>query len=459
MNKSSLTYALATFIDELKDPVRIPPEVLEKAKVSLLNGYGIGVACFDTPYWETAARAALSMYGECENGATMLANGKKTSISGAVLANGALFHGRAQEDASGAAHLGAILIPLLTALLETKRMPASRLLPALIAGYEVGGLFESNYAGKTTPAGLRASPLYGAPAAAAATALALDLDVDQTAAALANSMSFAGGILQSFGDGTDEWRYQLGMAAHNGWVAAELARAGSVSAPFAAEGKHGFVQAYTRTPCDVDALKVQIGKTWFIHRVIFKPYPVCAFNQTPVNTALKLREVLQGRIPEDITVRMNPYETGYAGMDSHGPFFSVSGTLMSIPFCIATTLIRGAPTIADMMRFDDPEVMALTQRITLVSDESVPTLGCRIDMRMDSGETISEALEPTTEYYNFKRPEVLALIRRVCAEVGAPEDAGERLEQFVDAPCEAGLQTVLDVFAELRNQEVAHGSV
>jgi hypothetical protein len=41
---------------------------------------------------------------------------------------------------------------------------------------------------------------------------------------------------------------------------------------------------------------------------------------------------------------MNPFETGYAGMDAvKGPFNSISGTLMSIPFCIALTLLRGTP--------------------------------------------------------------------------------------------------------------------
>ena len=49
------------------------------------------------------------------------------------------------------------------------------------------------------------------------------------AAALANAASFAGGILQSFADGTDEWRYQVGYAGLNGLIAAQLAADGSVS--------------------------------------------------------------------------------------------------------------------------------------------------------------------------------------------------------------------------------------
>src|SRR3546814_528098 len=160
---------------------------MEKARVCLFNGYGIVLACFNTPFGRVAADAGLAMDGEQADGATLLVNGRKSTMQAAMLSNSALFHGRAQEDALGAAHLGAILIPMLTAAAETGRMPLDRFLPSLIAGYEVGGLFEQAYAGHTTPAGLRASPIYGALASAAAASLALDLDAARTAAALANA--------------------------------------------------------------------------------------------------------------------------------------------------------------------------------------------------------------------------------------------------------------------------------
>ena len=183
----------------------------------------------------------------------MLGHGGRVGISWAALANAALFHGRAQEDTCGAAHFGANLIPLLTAITEAKRLPVSRLIPAVIAGYEIGGLLELAYAGKTTPAGIRSTPLYGTIAAAAAAAKVMHLSATQTAAALSNAASFAGGTLQSFSDGTDEWRYQPGIAGQLGYAAALLAAAGSVSAPYAFEGPTGFVRAYARVDCDVAA--------------------------------------------------------------------------------------------------------------------------------------------------------------------------------------------------------------
>ena len=414
---------------------RLPQEIEERARVCLLNGYGIALGCLGTPYAAVAARAAFAADGEQPDGATLLSDGRRSSIGAAALADSALFHGRAQEDTCGAAHLGAILIPLLTGLIEAcDRGAAARLVPALVAGYEVGGLLEDAYSGATTPAGLRSSPLYGTVAAAAAASSLLGLTIEQTAAALANAASFTGGILQSFDDGTDEWRHQVGMAARTGWMATELARAGSVSAPRAFEGRNGFVRACASAGCDVQTLAAQLGEQWSIRRVTFKPFPVCAFNQTPVHVALALREKAAGRHFRAVRVRMHPYEAGYAGMDSMGPFDSVSGTLMSIPFCISVTLLRGSPTMSQMTTYDDQEVNALVGRVHLQADEAVPRLCCAIEVDMDDGQTLAQEQRMTTADYAYDRAGVRALIRRVGAESGLPGKLYERIERVVDDP-------------------------
>ncbi|TAL81844.1 MAG: MmgE/PrpD family protein 4 [Candidimonas sp.] len=453
----SLSNTIAEFIVSLNTDT-LPEDVLEKAKTCLLNSYGIGLGCLNTPYAPVARRAALAMNGERgENGATLLGDGRRTTVAGAALANSALFHGRAQEDTCGAAHFGAILVPLLTAMIEADSYPLSRLIPALLAGYEAGGVFEDAYAGNTTPAGLRASTVYGTVAAAAGAAKMMDLSLEQTAAALSNAASFAGGILQSFADGTDEWRYQVGAVGQTGYTAAQLARAGSVSAPHAFEGSAGFVKVFARTQCDVAELAAGLGKKWAIHRVTFKPYPVCAFNQTPVTAVLVLREKMAGITPERIRrvrVRMNPYETGYAGMDSKGPFNSISGTLMSIPFCIANTLLYGVPDMKAMTAYDDMRVNTLITRIDLVTDAGVNKLCCVIEVELDDGTRMVHDQQMTTADYAYSRSGVSALIRRVGGESNVPESVYQRLERFVDAPERQGIGEVLACFAALPPSEV-----
>jgi 2-methylcitrate dehydratase PrpD len=428
---TSLSQRIASFVHQL-DVRRMPPEVVEKARVCLLNGYGMGLNGHDTPYAPVARAAALAMDGEQRDGATLLGDGRKTSVGGACLANSALFHGRAQEDTCGAAHFGTILIPLLTALTERRDYPIDRLIPALVAGYEAGGLLEKAYAGFTTPVGLRASGLYGAVAASAAAGKMLALDERRLAAALANAASFSGGLLQSFAEGTDEWRYQVGVVGKTGWLAAELAKAGSISAVQAFEGKSGFVRAFARIDCDVDALATMLGHDWAISRVTFKPFPVCAFNQTPVTAALVLREKLGKTGIRGVRVRMNPYETGYAGMDATGPFDSVSGTLMSIPFCIAATLLYGVPDMKRMTTYDDPRINELIARIQLISDPDVSTLSAVIEADTSEGRTVVHNQPMTTKDFAYDRQTVSKLIRRIGNEQDVPTAAFDRLEAFVD---------------------------
>lgn len=449
---ATLSMAMARFIHRLQGEP-LSPRIAERARACLLNGYGIALGCLPTPYAPVAVRAALAADGEQANGATMLSDGRRTSVAGAVLANSALFHGRAQEDTCGAAHLGAILIPLLTALIETRGGPcAARLLPALVAGYEVGGLLENAYSGITTPGGLRSSPLYGTIAAAAATASLLGLDIERTAAALSNAASFTGGILQSFDDGTDEWRYQVGMAGRIGWMATELAKAGSVSAPRAFEGRNGFARAFAGAGCDVPTLAPQLGEQWSIERVTFKPFPVCAFNQTPVHAALALRERVGSRRIVAVRVRMHPYEAGYAGMDAKGPFASVSGTLMSTPFCVALTLLRGAPTMAQMTTYDAPDVNSLVRQVLLMADDAMPRLSCAIEVDLQGGETLAHDLRMTPADYAYDRDEVRALVRRVGAESGIASEVFERLERAIDNPAEH-FGDVFDCFRAARESQ------
>lgn len=441
----SLAQDVARFMVELK-PTTLPDFAVRKLKTCLLNGYGMALGGLDTPYYKVAGRAALALDGETEQGATLLGDGRRTTLMGAISANTALFHGRTQEDTCGTVHLGAIAIPLLTAMIEAGHYPLDRLLPALLAGYETAGVFDVAYGSTTAPLGLRASILYGTLGAAAAAGTLMALDENQMAAALANAASFSGGILQSFTDGTDEWRYQLGVAAQNGLRAAALAQAGSVSAPNAFEGKAGFVRAFARTECNVDQLRSSLGRNWAIERVTFKPYPVCAFNQTPVSAALALRDKMAGRKPAAVTVRMNPYETGYAGMLETGPFTTISGTLMSIPFCIATTLLYGVPDMRRMTDYGDVAVADLVKRITVVTDSNVPNLSAVIEAKTEDGTELRQDQRVTAADYAYDQPTLSQLIRRIGREQGLAADIYDRLEAFVDDLPSGSIETLVGLF-------------
>jgi 2-methylcitrate dehydratase PrpD len=426
---------------------RVPGDVSQKARTCLSYNLGVALGSNMTPYAATARNAAVAMHGLDAKGATMLGDGRRTALLGAVLANSALFHGRTQDDTCGAAHMGAMVIPALVALAEVKELPLEHFLPALIAGYEVGGCLETAGSAGSTIQGFRASPLYGPMAVAAASARFMNLPAEKVGAAIANAASVAGGTLQPFEDGTEEWRFQLGFAAVNGIIAAELAAAGSVASPFALEGSRGLFRVFAKMEIEPSQLVAGLGNEWALRRVTFKPFPVCAFNQTPVSSALRLRETIAGRTVSKIEVRMNPYETGYAGMGARGPFTTIAGTLMSIPFCISQTLLRGAPTMRSMRDFDDAEVNALASRIELFGDPAIERLSCNIEVTLNDGIVLREEMVRTARDYDYPATRVEALIRSIGEEANVPNAAYDSIIGFARDLPGGAINSVINAFS------------
>lgn len=439
---------LGKFVSEISIKT-LPGEVLEKAKACLLNAYGIGIGSNHLPYAPVARRAVLEMEGEQQDGATIFGDGRKTTIGGATLANAVLFHGRNQEDfAGGSTHVGVMVVPVLTALLEAKNLPINRLIPAVIAGYEVAGLLDRAYASKTTPAGFRGTPLYGAIGAAAAVARIYGFSASQTQAALANAAAFAGGTLQSQADGSDEWRYQVGVFGGIGLVAAQLAKAGSVPAPLAFEGRAGYVKAFARAECEASELTSTLGKDWNIMTVSFKPYPLPAWNQTPVALGLRVRQEVANKPIKHVRVRMNPYEVNYPGKNSKGPFANDTSAKLSILFAVATSLAHGEPTFPLLLDYKNEKTTRLLEKMELIADPDVARLSCAIKVTFENGEFLEDALQKSAKDYSFSCNEVSKLARRVGKETAVPEEAYDRLDDFVrKLPTKGTIQEVVDSFA------------
>lgn len=442
----TLLLRMAAFVQSLTAET-LPAEVVERAKACLLNGLGMALGSRDTPYHGVARDAALASFGSAPDGATVLGDGRKTGLAGAIMANVALFHGRTQDDAIGAAHFGAMIIPTLLALIEQGGLSTERLTPALVAGYEIGGLLEAAGSSRSSRAGFRASPLYGPVAVAAAVAKLLDLSTDRTAAALAHAAAFSGGTLQAIAEGADEWRYQLGVAAVNGLIAARLAAAGSAFAKGALDGPVGLLKSFTGVDHDANALAAQLGREWAILRVMFKPFPVCAFNQSPVMAALSIKEKHRDLRAVSVRLRMNPDELSYAGMTAKGPFASISATLMSTPFCIATTLIHGAPTIALMTSFADGEVNELARRIELTPDRLIPPLGCDLTVACADGASLTARFRPLAKDFGLDLCATERLVRGVGAESGVHPQAYDQLVSFVNALPRGDIRQAIRAFA------------
>lgn len=447
----SIATRLAKFVADL-ELASVPPEVVEKANCCLLYGLGIGLCSFPTQFAPVAARAAEMIDSEAGGCATTWFNGRKNSVNAAVLANSALLHGRCQEDTSGTAHLGVIVLPLTLALLETRSLPMQRLLPAILAGYEIGGHLEAALARQTVASGFRASPVYGTFAATASVCKLLDMPTAAIRSALVHAAAFTGGTLQAIGEGSDEWRYQVGIAAGAGFTAAELARAGATGAVQGFEGRQGFARAFARADLPQDFCE-RFGAEWSIRRATFKPYPLCAHNQTVVTVALRLREQAAPEDIEHCEIHIDPYIV--PGMDYQGPFSRVAETLMSTSFCAAAALVRGRVDMAELETFDDPAIMSTVRKMSLVPEREVIFPACKLVARLRSGKTVVVEERATPRDYDLSRKQIGEQLRRMATYTGVPESAIAKLESFVGQLPQSSVKEVTEAFAQVRAAQSA----
>lgn len=420
----TLVEELGKFVYDLKFE-DLPAEVVEKAKICFLHAMAVGLAGGTVEFGRIALDTVVKA-GEFNHGkSTVLLDGTKATSMGAAFANAALFHSRVQEDTHGTTHCGTVIIPAACAVAEELGdINGKEFVTALVAGYEVAAYVGKEYTAFSTPKGFRATSIYGIFGSAAAVSKLMGLPQEKINNALSYAASFAFGTTEAFVAGTMEWRYEAALASRNGILAALLAQSGAVGAPSAMEGKAGFYRAFTGVEPEAEKITKLLGKKFEILNVDLKPYPVCAFNQGPVRSMLRLVErvnIPASRI-EKITIRMNPYEANYPGMANKGPFNSIGSTLMSTPFCLATALVNRNVTLATLQDYNNADVVKLVERTEVIPDESLRPLCCRIEMVDGQGAAYQEILEISPDEYHYSWEQEVELVKKLIPEMLISED-------------------------------------
>lgn len=423
----------------------MPVDVSEKALSCVLNAFGMAILGVELETARMGAEVARALSMGEGGGTTVLLDGSKAGRAVAIFANAALFHARAQDDTLGAGHFGTAVIPAVMAACATRGAEPDNIVPAIVAGYEVGGALESANGPASTARGFRSSAIHGPVAAAAALARLHRFDLKATEAAIATSASFAGGIVQSAMEGSDEWRYQIGMAGWGGTVASELAAAGSPFARTAFEGARGFSRAFVGR----DYPELVPEGNWAIRRSEFKPYPVCAFNQSAVGALLKHRDHLDAGRIRRLEVRLDPVAAAYPGVANKHDFSSQTSTLLSLPFGAAVALIDGACSMRRLFDIGDPVVRTLADRVDIVADANLERNQVTIHAEFVDGASwqVAEG-DPRNDAMSFDATE--AMLRSIASDEGHDPAIIGLLRRGVEELQELGFDPLIAAFSEAR---------
>jgi 2-methylcitrate dehydratase PrpD len=328
------------------DVDRIPDEVVEAAKLHLLDTLGCGLAAHALDVAPDAREAMLEP-GVAGPG-TVIGVESGLPTADAALANGVICHALDFDDThTGAiAHVSVAVVPAALAAAQAAGARGADAIAAIVAGNEVvcrlgmaaGSLFHAR--------GFHPTGILGTYGATAAAARLRGLDEATTTQALGIAGSMASGILEHLADGSSTKRLHPGFAAHNGIVAARLAAHGSTGPKTVIEGRFGLYNAFLgRDDLDIDGQLADLGERWETPRIAYKPYPACHYihasldatrevvAQTPLAPD-EIEEIVALTTDAGVSLVLEPLDAKHRPRTEYDAKFS-------LPYSLAALLTRG----------------------------------------------------------------------------------------------------------------------
>jgi len=374
----------------------IPPAVLERAKLLLLDHFGVSLFATRTAWGRIATDYAARFSGLPES--TIYGHPTKVHAEFAALANGTFGHGYELDDSheGGWCHPGAPVIPVAFNLAEAHQRGGSDMLLSMVVGYEfmgrIGNALGAEGIKRHHPTGQ-----IGVFAAAAAASKVAGADLNSMLNALGIAGSMASGLLQFADDpeGTMVKRLHGGWPAHSGVVASRLASRGLTGPAGVLEGRLGFLRSIT-DHFDLSPLTSDLGGTWEVMRTAVKLYPTCRLLHPMIEAVerMKNKHSISARNVKAVEV-VSPTK----GVDQQMIYEpkSLMAAQYSLPFAVAWAFCEDSSDLKALNEptLTDSAILSLARRVTASAnvdfDKAYPRYATRMKVRtMDDREITEE---------------------------------------------------------------------
>ena len=348
----------------------LPADVVETAKLHLLDTIGCGVAAH-----------ALGVAGEGRTAMAELGGDAQASVIGldgglpapnAAFANAMLCHGLDFDDthSDSVAHVSVVVCPAAIAAGEANGAGGRDVLAAIVGGNEVVTRVGMAASGEFHARGFHPTAVCGIFGATTAAARLAGVSADATASALGIAGSFAGGLFAYLDDATPTKPMHPAWAAHGGLLATRLASLGAEGPPGVFENRFGIYYAFvgaTQGEVDLAAQLDDLGSRWETLRIAYKPYPACHFIHGSLGATASLLDQLEADEVDEIVVTvpeaavalvLEPAASKQAPRSEYEAKFSLQ-------YSTASMLVHGRVGVRSYSEEEigDPRVLALAGKV------------------------------------------------------------------------------------------------
>jgi len=414
---------------------RIPPDVVAKAKLCLLDFLGLAVVGASLPQMAPVA-PLIDQLGAREECSVAGAR-RRTALPYAAFANAAYGHSCEFDDSHIACgHPGVCVIPTALACAEREGLGGRAVLEAVVAGYQamavaIGPVHPQMI--RTGWHGMKVSGVFGA---AAATGKLLGLTAAQLTHALAIAASDAGGTTEYDQSGGEVKRFHAGMAVRSGIEAALLAQAGLTGPPTIFEGPRGVRQIFGGgLPAE---RVVELEGRFHLLDTMFKLYPAAGTLHAALDGFREIRRRLSFDADqiESIEVGLIDFAIlhGAAIVRPPDPISAQFSLAFSLGLCAITGANR-LPDYLDRARWEDGRILGVAERVRpfeMAKPPGASDLFADVTVRLRDGRTDREAVAAPRGFptHPATAQDIEGKARSVLEGLRSPEQIGRLMEDL-----------------------------
>jgi 2-methylcitrate dehydratase PrpD len=345
---------------------RLPKEAIHHAKRAVIDWYA---SLLPGSRVAPATLLEQALADELDHGRARLASGRRATIRGAAVINGAASHAVEFDDIwrNAVYHPASPTISAALAAAQSQGASGEQFLRGVIVGYEVStrigeAIMPSHYKYWHT------TGTVGTFGAAAAVATILGCGREQFMHAIGNAGTFAAGLQQSFRSEAMGKPLHGGHAAEAGALAALGAWKGVTGVPDILEGEVGLGAAMSVKP-DWSKATRELGADYHITRVTFKNHGCCGHTFAALDAVIELRN-RHKLAPKDIAkIRIATYQGGLDIIDNASPEGGYQAKF-SLQYTAAHALVFGSVRLDafDADHLGNPDVRAVMRKVECVAD-------------------------------------------------------------------------------------------
>lgn len=271
----------------------------------------------------------------------------------------------------GMIHLGASIISVLLEVAEKEGLKSDDVLKGITMGYETAVRCAKALQPGHKIRGYHVSGTCGTIGSAMAVAFACGYNKEQLKSTLTCAVSSSAGFLEIQEQASELKPFNLGRAALDGLLAANIGRLAIPCPDDILGGKRGFLAVLTNTP-KPNILTDFFEEKYHIMDIYQKVHAACRHCHPAIDATLDICKEIDLRPEQVKKIEVHTYKLAVES-HNHTQIHGVSSAKLSTPYSVALAIVKGRAGYADYNNkvLNDLSIRNLTRIVSIIEDEKL----------------------------------------------------------------------------------------